>query len=313
MGIVPLTGRIVRHCLATAGSKGIGYGVGRLGRVLPAVRHHRDIADLESTFGFRRHLHDRLATEPFVYLAVSEFVMRGLSTAERVRIVCDHYRFEESLIDRDTLQKVYSVDGFVLWSMVDDGETFEVRMIDAERNLFEGLSSLALFVDGICVRVASFVFVDRSFVGPGAGPMVLVTRHQRMPDTPPGAGAHLFRQHSAQYLMLAAAAGLALACDTDEFAQVRSRSHVLWEEAYAESLERTYESSFDSFDSRSDDERLTLIAAPLASSSLETVGRKHRARARKRRELWSTITDDVYTAMRHVRAGVPAAVTTLVS
>lgn len=235
-------------------------------------------------------------SEPLRFMKREHYLSRFFDVRQRIDSVLLHYQHELNHFDEPYRELVYRGPGLVLYEERVGEGCASIRLGDSGEPRCEGDLTIVMDVDGKDAAFMSYSFVNAACFGLPPETTLFVTRSQMMP------ARDLFRRyypnHSPQYFLLAAIAGIALANDIQAVVVIKSEAQVSYQDQYEKSFRNSYCNFWDQFGARSLDHQAYQIDVPLTPPPIDTVTSKHRARAIERRNQWSRITHQVEAAMR---------------
>ncbi|OON62195.1 hypothetical protein B0920_01525 [Massilia sp. KIM] len=285
-------------------------GIARRLRMLRYWREHQALGRLEL---MRRFGAESPGGDPFEHLGDRDYLVRGLSTRERVQFVLSHYRFEDARFNAAYKEAVYGGAGLALWQHDTEEHSFVLRLEMAPRHDAEGDLTISLLADGHYLHRLSYTWVDGELAGVELPTVPFITRNQgRWADSGPAFEAFdaVFPNNSPSFFCFAAMQGVAQALGMDRVVAIRCTAHIHYDPADLRHFENAYDGFWRILGGAEMNERSFLIRLPFYLKPLEDMPSKHRKRAAQRRENWRAIGDSTRsTLLRHmvaVEATAPA-------
>jgi len=253
----------------------------------------------------RRRGHEGQPWDPFHFVSHPGYLVQGYSLEQRFKAALYHYRQEAATFDEALLGRIYSPEGFVLWSAEVDSHHFAMRLGLAGEGSLEGDLCVRLIVDGRSIGSMNFVWADEAmFGGPQGRPTLFITRCQTHVFEELAIFRSCFKQNSPPYFCLAALAGLGLSCGVSALYAVEHRAQMSYEPKYASSFRNSYDEFWEKFNARLVTPEAYRLALPLELRDLSELKSKHRSRAEGRRRSWGEVGQAAAASLaRHLRGG----------
>jgi uncharacterized protein VirK/YbjX len=240
--------------------------------------------------------------DPFHFISHPSYLVLGFSLAQRFEAALYHYRQEAAAFDEALLDKIYSPQGFELWSGEVDGHRFTMRLGRPGEEFLEGDLRLCLFADGRAVGSMNFIWADGATFGGKRGPTMFITRCQTHTWPELAIFRACFKQNSPPYFCLAALAGLGQACGLSELYAVQHQAQMSYLPKYASNFRNAYDEFWEKFKATPATARAYRLALPLDLRDLSELKSKHRSRAQSRRRAWGEVGQSAGAALaQHLR------------
>ena len=273
----------------------------RSARVLLFWRDHASLCQLDVV---RNYVASSAKDDVFHHLSHRHYLVKGLSSRQRVQCVLSHYRFEETSFDAVYKQAVYLNGGLALWQHEANGSRFLIRLEMASRMNAEGDLTIALVADGKVLHRLSFSWVDGAIAGMPAGLLPFIARNQgRWTDSGPAFEAfeNAFPNNSPSFFCFAAMQGVAQAVGVEQVVAVKCTSHIAYDPLEVKHFANAYDGFWKILGGSEMAGDTWLIPLPFYLKPLADMPSKHRKRAAQRREYWRAIGDSARaTLQRHL-------------
>ena len=295
---------LTKHWLARRGHLPLSsrlMSVLRSARVLLFWRDHAALCQLDVV---RNYVASNANDDVFHHLSHRDYLVKGLSSRQRVQCVLSHYRFEETSFDAAYKQAVYASGGLTLWQHEANGSRFLIRLEMASRMNAEGDLTIALVADGKVLHRLSFSWVDGAIAGLPAGPLPFIARNQgRWTDSGAAFEAfeNAFPNNSPSFFCFAAMQGVAQAVGMEQVVAVKCTAHIAYDPLEVKHFANAYDGFWKILGGTETAGDTWLIPLPFYLKPLADMPSKHRKRAAQRREYWRAIGDSARaTLQRHL-------------
>lgn len=268
-------------------------------RVLLFWRAHRRLAGM----AFHREYVARGHDDVFHHVSHRDYLIKGLSLAQRVRCALTHYRFEDRTFDSTYKQAVYRDGGLLLWECEADGRHFAIRLAVASRQCAEGDLSVVATVDGMCMHLLSFSWVEGSFAGVPVPIVPFVARNQGQsdPEKTLAPFERVFPHNSPSFFCAAALNGIAQGLGINRLVAVQSDRQRAYTADAAARFANAYDGFWRNLSTVGTARQGWDVALPFRLRPLSMISAKHRKRAATRRQHWGDIAESSRLAMvRHL-------------
>jgi hypothetical protein len=189
-----------------------------------------------------------------------------------------------------------SARGLVLWHRVIQDTHYTITLRRTEDTRREGDLSVLCFVNGFCICVVSFSYVNSRLFGLRPGGTMFVTRSQTVRNVGLQRFRDTFKQNSPPYFCLAAVCGIAMANGMHAIFTVKHDAQLAYAERYAEGFRNSYSALWEAFGAQQIDHRdAYTMSLPLKLNPLSGV--KHKGRAIARRRNWLEVALSARQAM----------------
>jgi len=299
---------LTRYWLARRSEPGFSSWLKAVARSARVLRHYRAHAALCRLDVYRNHVLAAPSVDPFHHLGHGGYLMRGLSTRQRVQCVLAHYRFEEATFDAAYKAAVYANGGLTLWEQTIGEHAFLVRLDMAPRMNTEGELTIALVADGKVLHRLSYSWVEGKLVGVAA-PLVpslvpFVARNQgRWLDSGEAFDAFeaCFPNNSPSFFCFAAMQGLAGAVGIEQVLAVKCTAHIAYDPDEIKHFANAYDGFWKILGGVELPGDTWRVALPFYLKPLADMPSKHRKRAAQRRDNWRAIESSTRAALqRHL-------------
>jgi len=284
--------QLTRYWLARRSAPGFSSWLMAAARSARVLRHYQAHAALCRLDVYRNYVMTPPNEDLFHHLSHGGYLMRGLTTRQRVQCVLSHYRFEETTFDAAYKAAVYANGGLTLWEQTVGEHAFMIRLEVASRTHAEGDLTIALVADGKVLHRLSYSWVEGRIVGAVEPLVPFVARNQgRWLDSGEAFDAFetCFPNNSPSFFCFAAMQGLAGAVGMQQVLTVKCTAHI----AYDPDEIKHFANAYDGFwkilggvELPGDTWRVTL---PFYLKPLADMPSKHRKRAAQRRDNWRAI------------------------
>jgi len=241
-----------------------------------------------------------LDSDPALFIKRKHYLSRYFSVERRIGNVLVHYSYVKSHFDDAYLRRVYGEDGLVLWEDRLGDVRVRLRLETSGENRCEGDASVVLDINGRDTADMAYSFVDATSFGLQPGTTMFVTRSQIRPGSRDALGLfrHCYAHTSPQYFCLAAITGIALANDMSSIAAIRGKAQICYQPQFDASFRKSYCDFWEQFGARAADHQAYLLDVPLSLPPLASLPPKRRARAAKRRQYWTAITEGAESTIK---------------
>ncbi|MFC5512893.1 DUF535 family protein [Massilia jejuensis] len=268
------------------------------------LRYYRDHAALCRLDVYRNHVMTPPNDDPFHHLSHRGYLVRGLSTRQRVQCVLAHYRFEETTFDAAYRSAVYASGGLALWQHTSGEHHFLIRLEMTSRMHAEGDLTLALVADGKVLHRLSYSWVEGKLVGVPTPLVPFIARNQgRWTDAGEAFDAfeECFPNNSPSFFCFAAMQGLAQAVGMDQVVAVKCTAQIAFDPDEIKHFVNAYDGFWKILGGVELPGDTWLVALPFYLKPLADMPSKHRKRAAQRRDHWRAIGDSTRaTLQRHL-------------
>ena len=269
----------------------------RSARALLFCRSHRELYRLDVV---RDYVAPSGQAELFRHFSCRHYLARDLSWPDRVACALHHYRFEDAAFGPVYKRKVYLEDGLPLWSAVEGGVLFAIRLSRAVGLQAEGDLSVVLLAGEDRLHCISFSWVSGRFAGVDAALVPFVARNQGgwgRDHEVQSKFSHAYPQNSANLFCFAAMEGIARAMNLPGMVGVKADMQVCYGPEQHEHFSNAYDGFWRALGARDFSPRGLLIPVPVPLKPLSEVAAKHRKRAIARRRHWAAISDAARAAL----------------
>jgi uncharacterized protein VirK/YbjX len=239
---------------------------------------------------------------PFKYLT-RDYLVRGISPAERAVCFAHHYRRLSTMFSEPVLEQILYSDITLLEKQTPD-HLFSVRFRLERAEVREGELSLALQVDGVTVYILQFAIVPGRVVKSDAAEVLLVSRLQGIKGS--YRQVHLatkaFLDVAPPALLLALLHGIAKLCAIDEMAGISATKQFSYIEKCAQSFQTAYDDFWVELGATRVSESFFACPIPPLEKPLDSITNGHRARTRKKRAFKQQLAEDVFRRL----GGIPS-------
>ena len=240
--------------------------------------------------------------DPFHFISHPGYLVKGYSLSQRFESALYHYRQEAATFSEPLLQKLYSRQGFELWSAEVDGHHFSMSLALAGEEFLEGDLRVRLYADDRPIGTMNFIWADAATFGGRSGPTLFITRCQTHTWPELAIFRACFKQNSPPYFCLAALAGLGQVCGLSELYAVQHQAQMSYEPKYASSFRNSYDEFWEKFDATPATPLAYRLSLPLTLRDLSELKSKHRSRAEGRRRAWGEVGQSAGAALaQHLR------------
>ncbi|WP_167758597.1 DUF535 family protein [Zemynaea arenosa] len=303
---------IANHVIARRKTYGVASWllcIMRTARVLLYFREHQDLCRLPV---YRNYVAQPGNDDLFHHLSHRHYLAKTFGTAERVRMVLTHYRYEDTSFDDIYKRHVYLKGGLRLWQQSVNGVDADIVLTMATRNNAEGDLTVSLRMDGHKLHRVSFSWVDGALAGHPGTIMPYISRNQGHGPEEEAAFARFnqaFPNNSPSYFCIAAMQGIAEGIGATHFVAVSNDAQV------ASRLDegKQFANAYDGFWTILGGAPLPggqafAVPVPFYVKPLSGLASKHRKRAAMRREHWRDIGDTVSATIYSHRVFQQAAI-----
>jgi len=231
---------------------------------------------------------------PFKYLT-RDYLVRGLSPAERAASLAYHYRRLSIAFPEHILRTILESRITVLEKDA-NGLRFSVHLGVARTQVREGELALTLEVDGKAVYVLQFTIVPGWVVHSTAVEVLLVSRLQGIKGhyQQVQLATKAFAEVAPPALLLAVLHGIAQVCSINELACISAESQFSYVHSAAESFHAAYDNYWLELGASRINANFYACPIPPEEKPLSEIKNGHRSRTRKKREFKRRIAEDVF-------------------
>jgi len=231
---------------------------------------------------------------PFKYLT-RDYLVRGMSTAERAASLAYHYRCLARTFPNHILRTILDSRMTVLEKKA-DGHCIAVRFSVARTQVREGELALALEVDGTTIYVLQFTIVPGWVVRSDAAEVLLVSRLQGIKGhyREVQLSTKAFSEVAPPALLLAVLHGIAQVCSINEMTGISAESQFSYIHSAAESFHAAYDNYWIELGASRINASFYACPIPPEEKPLTEIKNGHRSRTRKKREFKRRIAEDVF-------------------
>lgn len=234
------------------------------------------------------------------------YLIKGLSSGQRVRCVLNHYRFEESTFDSLYRRKVYLEGGLSLWSHDTADAHFSIDLGLAPRRSREGELVLTFFANNKALHYIGFSWVEGKLVGRSHSIVPFIARNQAgLSKDDPNLAVFktAFRNNTPSFFCFSAMQGIAQALGIPEVVGAKSKSHVNYGfgsdfHRHAEHFVNAYDGFWEKVGGVEQAGDGYVIELPFYRKPLSEVAPKHRKQTATRRVYWGSIAEAVRTSLQ---------------
>jgi uncharacterized protein VirK/YbjX len=227
--------------------------------------------------------------DPFYFIVHRHHLSKHLTLRQRIESAITHHEYESNSYRASYEHKIYRADGIRLWDRKIGNHYFCVTLTGSESNRNEGELNVVLSCDGKNLWRISFSYVCGQIFLLTPDVFLLVTRNQAE-TSDKRTFYKCFGQNQPQMFCLSAVCGVALANGWPHILAISHENQIAYDESRDPGFNNSYTSLWKQFGARKLDDHVYEMAAPLKVRPLSAISRSHRARARKRREIWADIT-----------------------
>ena len=227
--------------------------------------------------------------DPMFFLSHRHYLMRGLTTRQRIDAATTHYRHEIEAFGADYLRAVYRQRALTLWRHEAEGVCYDITLMPGNDVAHEGGLSLVLHADGGRICVLSFSLMPRAvagFEGVTSVPEALyvVTRKQLTRERAyQTAFNKAFDRSTPAHLCFGAMQGIVLAMGHSVVAGIAGQAQPSHKPDMADAFARSYDDFWASMGGQAMSPRAWLMRAPAELPDLDAMDASQRKRARGRR------------------------------
>lgn len=263
----------------------------RFGGALRAVRYRRPHRELFELDIYRKYIVRSENRDALFHLSHRHYVSTRFRGRQRIDAVLDHYRYESRNYDRRYKEAVYREGGLLLWRRWQNGIDYAIRLRSSDQRQ-EGANGVFLHAGEVCLSEMSFTWIDGAVFGT-EGCIPFITKNQSVPSSHRELDRFrdAFPHNSPAYFCFSAIQGIAMANGVTQIAGIRHDCQIAYEDAWADSFRNAYTGLWKSFSGVEVDGHAYLMPVPMRPTPIPELKSKRRARALRRRALWSEIAD----------------------
>lgn len=284
--------------------------VRRVAKVLCVAARH-PIAFLRVVAALRGGgLAELISTQPHVLLKFTwPALSLDFSTAERARILAEHYRFIQRRFNADRLRRM-TVCRELLWEKADDRARLKLFLSVSPATYCEGELSMLLNVNGADIYALSFTICSAGAVRAGDGDAIFVSRLQGFRDS--GERVKLATiavgDISPTLILMAALQGIATGLGIKHIVGVRASQQVcVLDGGPNEEFLSAYDAFWKSIQGRKMSSGHYYFTVPLPEKALELIKQNHRPRVKTRRRFRQLVAGDCKARIERLRVPIFAA------